>query len=438
MERNNAVIVKKAVLALLTILIVAYIISVGLKANFTQVKTEAANIMTVSDSIPATGYFIRDEQIISYDGEGVISYTVNDGNKVSVGEAVANVYTNAEAASDKRNIDKLEQQIANLQQLESTSNMITLTPDSIDKNISSSLSKAKLSASEKNFTEADKNVNAAVYSINQRQLVTKKTNGFSEKISKLQKKVDALKKKYSKTTGKQVTSPKTGYFSSNVDGYENFYTTKDLENLKPGDLDSKKITKKAVGKDVIGKTVEGVYWYIACEVSAEEAIEIKESDDLSVDIPLANNRNISVELHSINQESKTSPAIVILKGSYMNDEMINLRKEDISIVKNTYEGIYVSRNAVHDHQITENVIDKNGKETTETKTVKGVYILIGNELLFKQIVPVYTGQGFIICKQNPDDKELASDDVGVLKAYDDVVVEGANLYDGKIIDRTSS
>ena len=81
---------------------------------------------------------------------------------------------------------------------------------------------------------------------------------------------------------------------------------------------------------------------------------------------------------------------------------------------------------------------KTGKEKTETKSVKGVYILVGNEILFKQIVPLYTGEGFIICMQNPKDEDLVTDEIGVLKAYDEVVVEGANLYDGKIIDRTSS
>ena len=55
------------------------------------------------------------------------------------------------------------------------------------------------------------------------------------------------------------------------------------------------------------------------------------------------------------------------------------------------------------------------------------------QLLFKQIVPVYTGEGFIICMQNPKESDLVTDEIGVLKAYDDVVVEGANLYDGKII-----
>ena len=438
MEKDSTTVIKRIIVAVITILIVAYIISVGLKANFTQVKTETANIMTVSDSIPTTGYFIRDEQMITYDGDGVISYLLNDGDKISKDESVANVYTDVQAANDKKTIDKLEQQINALEQLNNAVNNIMPAPDDLDKNISSSLSKAKLSASEKNFTDADKSITAALYSINQRQLVTGKTQSYSAKISELKKKMSELKKKYAENSSRAIKSTKTGYFSSTVDGYESFYNSKALSNIKIGDLNEKKITKRPVGKNVVGKTVEGVYWYVACEVSANEAIQIKESKSLSVDIPLANNHNISVELHCINQENQNSDAVVILKGSYMNQEMINLRREDISIIKNTYNGIYVSRNAVHDQLITETQTDKNGKEKTETKTVKGVYILVGNELLFKQIVPVYTGEGFIICMQNPKDEDLVTDEIGVLKAYDEVVVEGANLYDGKIIDRTSS
>lgn len=438
MEKDTTAVIKKIALAIVTLLIIAYVISVALKANFTQIKTEAATPMKVSDSIPATGYFIRDESLITYDGNGVISYTLNDGDKISVGESVASVYKSSEEANDKRTIEKLEQQIANLKQLEDTDETVMQAPDVIDKNISVSLSKSRISTSQKNFTEADKNVNAALYSINQRQIVTHKTNGFSDKIDQLQTKVDEIKKKYSKTANeKTVLSPKTGYFSSVVDGYENYYTTKDLDSIEVGDLDESKLVKKQVGDNVVGKTIEGVYWYIACEVSAEEAIKIKESDQLSVDIPLANYNNLSVELHDIRQKTKSSKAVVILKGSYMNKEMINLRREDISIVKNTYEGLYVSRNAVHEQKIAEEVTDQNGFTKTETKTIKGVYIMIGNELLFKQIVPVYSGEGYVICKQNPKEKDLATLEVGVLKANDDVVVEGANLYDGKIIDRTT-
>ena len=438
MEKDKTVIVKKVIVAAMTILIIAYIISVVLKANFTQVKTETANIMTVSDAIPVSGYFIRDEHLVTYDGDGVISYSVEDGSKISKNEATAYVYSNAESATDKRTIDKLEAQITSLQQLDKTSDMITALPDDIDKNINSLLSEVKLNTADRNFTEAEKDTDDILYNINERQLVTGKVNGFSEKIKQLQNQVNELKKNYADTkNSKAVKSPATGYFVSSADGYENIYTTEDVENIMPGDLSDDKIKKKSVDKEVIGKTIEGVYWYIACEVSADDAIRLKNAAELSVDIPLVSSGNIGVELYSVNQETKTSDAVVILKGDYMNSEMAGIRQEDISIVLHTYKGIYVSKNAIHEEQITETVTNKNGKTKTETNTVTGVYIMVGNELQFKQIKVLYSGEDFVICKQDMTDEDMVTDEVGILKAYDDVIVEGANLYDGKIINRSS-
>ena len=204
----------------------------------------------------------------------------------------------------------------------------------------------------------------------------------------------------------------------------------------PGDLSDEKIKKKkkTVDDNVIGKTIEGVYWYIACEVSAEDALRLKTSDYLSVNIPTVNSADIRVDVYSVNQESKTSDAVVILRGDYMSPEMSRVRDEDISIVIHTYEGIYVSKNAVHEKQVKVTVEDKNGKEKTETRTVQGVYVLIGNELQFKLIITEYVGDDFVISKKTPEDEDIITDEYGVLKAYDDVVVEGANLYDGRIVD----
>lgn len=430
---DKTMIVKKVAVAIITILLIAYIVSVMLKANFTQIKTETANIMTVSDAIPVSGYFIRDEHLITNKNEGFISYEINDGGKISKGETVATVFQDESTAADKQTIDKLEAQIASLQQLDGVAETISASPDDIDKSIDSALSQINVNISNGDFTEANKNIESVLYNINERQLVTGKADKFSDKIDDLQKRVDELKKSTSNIKGKKVVSDSTGYFSSVVDGYENFYTTKDIDELMPGDLSDKKITKKDVEENVIGKTMEGVYWYIACEVSADEALKIKNAGSLSVDIPTANNTNIAVDLYSVNQKTKTSEAVVILRGNYMNSEMAGIRQEDISIVLHTYKGIYVSKNAVHEWQVTETVEDEKGKKKEETKNVQGVYVLIGNELQFKQIVVLYTGDDFAVCKISPDSEELVTSQYGTLKAFDDVVVEGANLYDGKII-----
>ena len=439
MEKKSSVtLVRKVIMTLITILVIVYVIYVICSASFTQIKTETTKIRTVSDSIATSGYFIRDEKLIEYKGDGVVSYIVEDGEKVSKNQTVANVFSTSDDANAKQEIEKLNAQITALEQLEKTADTITITPDEIDRNISSLLVQATMNVSNGDYTLADDNINDVLYNLNERQLVTGKLESFSDKINELKSQVKALEKS---STGSQksknIKSTSSGYFVSTADGYEGIYSIKDIEDIYPEDLDSDKIKPSEISENVIGKTIESVYWYIACPVTAEQALEIKNADSLTIDLPLASNGTLNVSLVSLNQETKTSDAVAILRGDYMTEEIAGLRNENLSLNLETYTGLYVPKKAVHECELTKTVEDENGKETEVTETVKGVYVETGGTLNFKQIVPIYSGEDYVICKQSPSDDEIFSYDVSILKLYDDVVVEGADLYDGKLVGRIS-
>ena len=78
-DNNKAVLIKKLMVGVITLLLIMYIIFSVLKTNVTQIKTESANIITVSDAIPVSGYFIRNEYLIENNEKGIISYNFNDG-----------------------------------------------------------------------------------------------------------------------------------------------------------------------------------------------------------------------------------------------------------------------------------------------------------------------------------------------------------------------
>ena len=433
-KKDKFEVIKKISVILISLALLIYVASVIVRANFTQIKTETTNIRTVSDSIPAKGYFIRDEKLIENKDSGFISYNVNDGDRVSLHEPVATLFKNEDEATDKQIIDDLESQISNLQQLNASAETIAAVPDQIDKNIASLLSQINVNSADRDLSQAAKNTETLLYDINERQIITGQIENFEEKIKELQNRVSSIKKSSSVSAGKQIQSTSAGFFSSKTDGYENFYTTADLEKLMPGAFSDDKVQKKPVSENVIGKTMEGVYWYVACEVTAEEALLIKDAGDLGIDVPTVNNSIISVELHSINQKTKTSEAVVVLKGDYMNSEMLNARIEDMSIVLNTYRGIYIPKTAVHEREIQVTTTDEKGHEKEETITVKGAYIQIANELKFKLITDIHTGDDYVISKISPGEDELPTKQFGIIKPGDEVVVEGANLYDKKIVD----
>ena len=196
------------------------------------------------------------------------------------------------------------------------------------------------------------------------------------------------------------------------------------------------IQKKEVADNVIGKTIGGVYWYVACPVTAEEALKIKNAYRLQLDVPMVSSDKLEVELYSVNQKHKSADAVVILRGTFMNAEMASLRKGKFSIILRTYQGIAVPKTAVHEQTLTREVTDDKGNTTTESKVCAGVFIKFGNEVAFREILPIFSGEDYVISSLSPDDQQdVFLQKPGALQVYDEIIVEGANLYAGKIIGR---
>ena len=66
-----------------------------------------------------------------------------------------------------------------------------------------------------------------------------------------------------------------------------------------------------------------------------------------------------------------------------------------------------------------------------TKEVNGVYVMLGSEIVFRLIVPLYSTSTYVICDPNPDEDELMTSET--VQLYDEIVVEGTDLYDGKVV-----
>ena len=115
----------------------------------------------------------------------------------------------------------------------------------------------------------------------------------------------------------------------------------------------------------------------------------------------------------------------------MSKELSEARNEPIEIGMGTYTGLRVSKKAIHDDYTEKITYDDNNNKKTETKKVQGVYVLYGSEVQFKEISIVYSGKDYVLCDPTPEDGVLFSDDT--ISLYDQVILEGDDLYDGKVI-----
>ena len=148
-------------------------------------------------------------------------------------------------------------------------------------------------------------------------------------------------------------------------------------------------------------------------------------------MPFASTGSIPAKVVAINQESRQSDAVVVLECSYMNNELSKVRKESVQIAVNTHSGIMVNKKAIHVEPVMKVIDDGSGRQVKQEVMVQGVYVLYGSELVFKEIVPLSTYSTFVLCDPNPE--EDATFNGETVKLYDEVVVGGTDLYDGKIV-----
>ena len=228
-----------------------------------------------------------------------------------------------------------------------------------------------------------------------------------------------------------IKTDKAGYFSEYCDGYENSIKYSDIDRIKLSDLQN--VKQENVSSNVAGKIISSLNWYVACEVTADEATSLSLWDsNVTVLFSNVSSDAIPAKIERIYQETPDSSALVIFECDYMDEGLIQAREEPIEVGLGTYTGLRVSKKALYDDYVTKTIYDDNNNAHTEKEKVQGVYVLYGSEVQFKQVSILYADEDYVICDPSPDDGILFNGET--ISMYDQVILKGDDLYDGKVIE----
>lgn len=424
-------ITKKLFSFVLSTLVLIYVVYLFYSSNFSMLQTEIVYNITVEDTIDTQGFVVRKEKVVDKNNSDVISYNVSDGDKVNNGGIIAYYYSNAQDTANMQKAERLGQEINELEKLNKASDNITTNIESIDNQINNELTELMTGLNRGNYSSARNNHNLLYY-INERQLVTGVIKSLSSRIDSLKAQKAELENSSNGSTG-AVYAPVSGYFISNIDGYENVFDYSKIKEVFPEDFDA--IEKADIDiDDYAGKLVESTDWYILCKVSAEQALKISQSGKkfFNLYVPFAVTGALPVQLYSINQVNKNNDAVLVLRCNRVNSETSHIRNDTIQLAVDEYSGLRISKKALHDAVLTKKITDDDGTEREISEKVQGVYTLYGNELIFKQVVITYSGTDYVICDPEPDEEKLFYGET--VELYDKIVVEGTDLYDGKIVN----
>lgn len=402
---------------------------------FPSVKTEVAHVVRVYDSIDADGYIIRDERVIPDDLSGVISFCLGDADKIEKDGIIARVYSSESQGILHKKTEEIEKKIARLENLKSSGFALSSNPVSIDQQSYLEFNRFIKNMNNCEFNTLLKHRDNIFYLLNERQIASGQDLNLDEKISSLKSELNKLNLQENNSGIKKILAQHSGYFMGNVDGFEDAFNYDSVKNITVGqikDLLSESSKRARNQTSNVSKLIVNSNWFVVCVLKRTDALQLSLDQYVELVMPLASAEKIKAKVVSINQSGEAPESAVVFQCDYIDKNSLSIRNEPIKINVSEYRGLSVSKSSVHEKTLSRTTIDETtGQEKVVQKAVKGVYVRRGKQIVFREIDIIFSGDDFVICNLDVDKSKIFSENT--IKEYDEVVVKGRDLYDGKFV-----
>lgn len=409
---------KKKSTTLLYVLLAVGIVCVCIyqifKINYSPVQTEIALEKTISRSVTTETFIVRDESYITAQVSGTLVPLVADGKRVASGDDVAVVFTSEASARTYSKIQEIEADIAYFESLRNKIGIQTSDVESLDERIYSACESYVQAIAAGNVADFETYEDTVCEAITSRQLSTGTIIDPTEKLAALRAELATLQAAAGGYTTIQASNP--GYYIGHVDGYE---TAIDYDSAATasGETIESLLRMTPVPntqlQNCMGKLVDSFNWYLLCVIDSQSAASLSVGSYIPVEFPLSSAERILAQIVSI-QNAGTDKVAVVLSANLMNPQYAGLRKEQIRLVLENFTGYQVNNKAIR-----------------EVEGEKGVYIVSGNIIKFKKVHIAYSDSEYSVCVTPTD--ENGNPLSGYVSLYDEIIVEGTDLYDGKIL-----
>ncbi len=413
----------------ISLLLLAYVGYQIYKSVFSGVTTETAVMFQAADTINTSGFAIRQEAAITSANGNAVQFLYRNGEKIAKGGVLAQVYAKMDDVSAQEEIDLLDEEIMQLERLNKLGNGYETNQEDIDGKINEQFFQTLNAINTNQLATFQSTRNALLDLMNERQIVTGAISDFNQQIEILKQRRQTLQSSHGQAIA-TITAPTSGYFIRELDGYENAFDITKLGEITTEELQNFEARQQALPENAICKISAVHEWYIACVVSSSDALKLEKGASMRLLLPSVSTTSLPVTVREINQPDKKADAVVVFQSDVLDGTLISVRHTPVQILTKQYSGIKISRSAIRMETLTREIKDEDGNVTgTEEKEVQGVYILYGEEIRFREISPLYMDNHYVICDPNPADSFSGKN----LRLYDEVVVSGKDLYDGKYI-----
>lgn len=365
-------------------------------------QTETAISASMEDTVPLSGIAMFDAVPVS--GGGSLGYLVEDGERVTEGTVLAEIYTDPAQSTQREELDRLDRIIDLLTKSENSvgSDLALLTAQTRTAlfNLLDQLDTAS-------YTGMSDAIDEFLLAQNRLQISTGQSSGFTATLADLQTQRDAAA---AALEGLQtIPADRNGYFISTAAALPLDLTEDTLKSDTAAAL-SERLQQEipTTGSDLAGRIVTGFSWrfYGVCDL--DTAARFDGVTSVKIRVPGKQDEALDATVTEVAADETAGLAKITLECRTINADVLRLGREDAEIVLNTYEGIRVSKRAMH-------IVDGE----------RGVYVKYGSLQRFRRIVVLFEDENYLLLDPEAEDNEV--------RLYDEIIVEGPNLQDGGLV-----
>ncbi len=397
-------VLKMMLFLLLAVPVVYILVQVGIILHDPYV-TQTAIQYTLADSVQLDGVVSFEQQEIS--GSGQIGYLARNGERVSSGAPVAELYESGEQARSRALLLSLQHQSSLLERSQNASGTdvgVQLAQiqgavydllDGLDRHNPDLLKESQ-----------DQYLLAA----NKLQIITGKAKDFSPMLQELAARQDELAGAIG--TPQAVSAPAGGYFISMPQARFLNVSTDELAQATPTQLQDMLNQGMEVRKDdCIGKVVTSYRWrfYGVCPGKLSERFTVGKKVNIS--FPEKAESPLPAKIVAVDLDKEHDLAKITIECEYTGSQVLTLGQQPAQIDFADYQGLRIDAEALH-------IVDGE----------KCVYVKHGNLARLRKIQVVYQNDDYILV---PRDGKLGGD--SEVRLFDEVIVRGSDLRDGKLL-----
>lgn len=368
-------------------------------------KTETAIAYTMADSVTLDG--VVSFATVPVEGGGNLGYLVQDGERVSNGTILAECYTDDTQGLLRERLDRLGRTIDLLSKSQnSTGSDLSVLTNQTRQALYNLLDKLD-TAEYGGIADAEADFLLAQ---NRLQVSTGQTGDFSQTISSLQTEYDEINSQLSSL--QTITASTNGYFSSTEAMAPIVTDQGTLDDASPTELQQMLADGfPASDTGCAGQIATGFSWrfYTVCDL--ETAARFDGITSVKISVPGKQNTPLAATLVDVTQDEEAGVAKLTFECQTINAEILSFGQETAQIDIKTYEGIRINKDALH-------IVDG----------ARGVYVKYGNLQRFLKITTLYEDENYILI---PNNGAIGTDNE--VRLYDEIIVQGTNLQDGKLL-----